>query len=50
MKKHKMIGLILLALCASLVALPVVAGFSMAGFHTGLVVFTGLGGLWLTVS
>jgi hypothetical protein len=48
--KHKLIGVALLVICASLVALPVVAGFSMAGLHTGLVIFTGLGGLWLTAS
>ena len=50
MRTRKIIGLFLLFACIGLVALPVFAGFSMAGFHAGLVLVSGLLGLVFTIA
>jgi hypothetical protein len=50
MKIRKMLGVGLLLVAAALAFLPIFAGFSMAGFHVGLFLFTGLGGLVLVIS
>lgn len=45
MKTIKFLGVVLLVVAAALVAVPVMAGFSMAGFHVGMVIFCGLAGM-----
>ena len=50
MKIRRIIGLFLLVVCAVMVLPPVLGGFSMAGFHAGLVFFSGLLGLVFTIA
>ncbi len=50
MHKRKILGIFLLLTAAMLAFLPVAGGFQMAGFHAGLLLFTGLAGIALTIS
>ena len=47
---RKLIGVAALVIAVGLAGLAVVGDFGMAGFQAGLVLFCGLGGMFLVVS
>jgi hypothetical protein len=49
MEIRRLLGITALCIAAGMTFFPVIGGFSMTGLHAGLVLFCGLGGLWLTV-